>query len=163
MTKTEFLRILREELDGRVPYSVVQENLDYYDTYINGELGKGLDEDRVIDELGGPRLIARTIVDATLDTEDRPDGFQTYEEHNSGPGRDGARQKEQQEKRSSVHYMDFSKWYVRLLAGLAVFAVLILVVTVLFSVLGLAGWALSVAWPILLVYLVIRAMKGPRD
>lgn len=163
MTKTEFLRILREELEGRVPHSVIQENLDYYDAYINGELGKGRDEDQVTQELGGPRLIARTIVDAALDTEDRPDGFQTYEEHDGGAGRKGARQQEQQEKRSSVHYLDFSKWYVRLLAGLAAFAVLILVVTVIFSVLGLAGWVLSVAWPILLIYLVIRVMKGPRD
>lgn len=162
MTKTEFLRILREELDGRVPYAVIQENLNYYDTYINGELGKGLDEDQVIQELGGPRLIARTIVDATLDTEDRPDGFQSYEEHDSSSGKAGARQKEQQEQGRSVHYLDFSKWYVRLLAGLAIFAVLILVITVIFSVLGLAGWALSVAWPILLIYLFIRAMKGPR-
>ncbi len=163
MTKTEFLQILREELDGRVPYSVVQENLNYYDTYINGELGKGLTEDQIIEELGGPRLIARTIVDATLDTEDRPDGFQTYEEYDGSAGRAGQQQREQQEKRSSVHYLDFNKWYVRLLAGLAIFAVLILVITVIFSVLGLAGWVLSVTWPILLVYLLIRAMKGPRE
>ena len=33
MTKTEFLQILREELDGRVPYSVIQENLNYSVSY----------------------------------------------------------------------------------------------------------------------------------
>ena len=75
MTKTEFLQILREELDGRVPYSVIQENLNYYNSYIDGETAKGRPELQVIEELGGPRIIARTIVDATLDTEDRPDGF----------------------------------------------------------------------------------------
>lgn len=163
MTKTEFLQILREELDGRVPYSVIQENLNYYDTYINGELARGKTEDQVIQELGGPRLIARTIVDATLDTEDRPDAYQTYEEYDSSAGRAGQQQREQKEKRSSVHYLDFSKWYVRLLTGLVIFAVLILVITVIFSVLGLAGWVLSVTWPILLIYMLIRAMKGPRD
>ena len=42
MTKTEFLQILREELDGRVPYSVIQENLNYYNSYIDGETAKGL-------------------------------------------------------------------------------------------------------------------------
>ena len=41
MTKTEFLQILREELDGRVPYSVIQENLNYYNSYIDGETAKG--------------------------------------------------------------------------------------------------------------------------
>lgn len=170
MTKTEFLQILRDELDGRVPYSVIQENLSYYDTYINSELGKGISEDRIIEELGGPRLIARTIVDATLDTEDRPDGFQTfggsqtYDGAGAGSaGRTSGGAEHRQEQHSSVHYLDFSKWYVRLLAGLAVFAVLILVITVIFSVLGLAGWVLSVTWPILLVYLIFRAMKGPRE
>ena len=32
----------------------------------------------MIENLGGPRIIARTIVDAALNTEDRPDGYETY-------------------------------------------------------------------------------------
>ena len=75
MTKQEFLQGLRSELDGRVPYSVIQENLNYYDSYISGEMSRGTAEEQVIEELGGPRIIARTIVDAALDTEDRPDGY----------------------------------------------------------------------------------------
>ena len=169
MTKTEFLQILREELDGRVPYSVIQENLSYYNNYIDGEMAKGASDAQVIDDLGGPRLIARTIVDATLDTEDRPDGFQSYggrEEYNAGAGQSGRatqREAEEAEARRSVHYVDFSKWYVRLITGLIVFAVVALLVTVVFSILGLAGWVLSVIWPVLLVLLVIRLMKGPRE
>ena len=64
---------LKSELEGRVPYSVIQENLRYYDSYIMEEAAKGQTEDEVIESLGGPRIIARTIVDAALDTEDRPD------------------------------------------------------------------------------------------
>ena len=129
MTKTEFLQILREELDGRVPYSVIQENLNYYNSYIDGETAKGRPELQVIEELGGPRIIARTIVDATLDTEDRPDGFQSYggrEEYDGAAKRTAQKQYTEYrdgEKRS-VHYVDFSKWYVRLLAGLAGFVVI---------------------------------------
>ena len=41
MTKQEFLQGLRSELDGRVPYSVIQENLNYYDSYISGEMSRG--------------------------------------------------------------------------------------------------------------------------
>lgn len=169
MTKTEFLQILREELDGRVPYSVIQENLSYYNNYIDGEMAKGISDAQVIDDLGGPRLIARTIVDATLDTEDRPDGFQSYggrEEYSGGGGqssRASQQEAEEAEARRSVHYVDFSKWYVRLITGLIVFAVVALLVTVVFSILGLAGWVLSVIWPVLLVLLVIRLMKGPRE
>ena len=43
---------------------------------------KGSTEEEVTESLGGPRIIARTIVDAAYDTEDRPDG---YDEYGSGP------------------------------------------------------------------------------
>lgn len=78
MTRAEFLQGLRTELEGRVPYSVIQENIRYYDSYISDEISKGADEAEVIENLGGPRIIARTIVDAALNTEDRPDGYETY-------------------------------------------------------------------------------------
>lgn len=173
MSKTEFLQILRDELEGRVPYSVIQENLSYYDTYISQESAKGKPEEQVIQELGGPRIIARTIVDAALDTEDRPDGYQAF-----GMGEEEYSQAESSQKqyqdpyqnpedlfrgRRSVHYIDFSKWYIRLIAGLIVFAVIFLVLTILFGILGFAGWVLSYLWPVLLVLLVISFMKGPRD
>ena len=70
MTRAEFLQGLRTELEGRVPYSVIQENIRYYDSYISDEISKGADEAEVIENLGGPRIIART--------EDRPDGYETY-------------------------------------------------------------------------------------
>ena len=167
MTKTEFLQILREELDGRVPYSVIQENLNYYNSYIDGETAKGRPELQVIEELGGPRIIARTIVDATLDTEDRPDGFQSYggsEEYDGASKRTAQKQWTEygDGQKRSVHYVDFSKWYVRLLAGLAGFVVIFLLITLLLGIMGLAGWILSVIWPVLLILLVIWYMKGPR-
>ena len=71
MTRAEFLQGLRTELEGRVPYSVIQENIRYYDSYISDEISKGADEAEVIENLGGPRIIARTIVDAALNTEVR--------------------------------------------------------------------------------------------
>lgn len=40
MGKTEFLQGLKTELEGRVPYSVIQENLRYYDTYISEETAR---------------------------------------------------------------------------------------------------------------------------
>ena len=70
MTRAEFLQGLKTELEGRVPYSMIQENIRYYDSYILDEVNKGADEAEVIESLGGPKIIARTIVDAALDTED---------------------------------------------------------------------------------------------
>ena len=133
---------LKSELEGRVPYSVIQENLRYYDSYIMEEAAKGQTEDEVIESLGGPRIIARTIVDAALDTEDRPDGFDSFESeasYRSGPA--GSSQEEREPcrgKKPEVHYVDFVKWYVRLIAGLVVFLVIFLVMTVFFGIMGLA-------------------------
>ena len=121
MTKQEFLQGLRSELDGRVPYGVIQENLNYYDSYISGEVSRGMSEDQVIQELGGPRLIARTIVDAALDTEDRPDGYQDYGTGDSAYQQSEGSpygQREERQEGPKIHYIDFSKWYVRLAAGL---------------------------------------------
>ena len=157
---------LKSELEGRVPYSVIQENLRYYDSYIMEEAAKGQTEDEVIESLGGPRIIARTIVDAALDTEDRPDGFDSFESeasYRSGPA--GSSQEEREPfrgKKPEVHYVDFGKWYVRLIAGLVVFLVIFLVMTVFFGIMGLAGWILSFLWPVLLVMLAVWMFRGPR-
>ena len=157
---------LKSELEGRVPYSVIQENLRYYDSYIMEEAAKGQTEDEVIESLGGPRIIARTIVDAALDTEDRPDGFDSFESeasYRSGPA--GSSQEEREPfrgKKPEVHYVDFGKWYVRLIAGLVVFLVIFLVMTVFFGIMGLAGWILSSIWPVLLVMLAVWMFRGPR-
>ena len=166
MSRTEFLQGLKSELEGRVPYSVIQENLRYYDSYIMEEAAKGQTEDEVIESLGGPRIIARTIVDAALDTEDRPDGFDSFESeasYRSGPA--GSSQEEREPfrgKKPEVHYVDFGKWYVRLIAGLVVFLVIFLVMTVFFGIMGLAGWVLSYIWPVLLVMLAVWMFRGPR-
>ena len=158
---------LKSELEGRVPYSVIQENLRYYDSYIMEEAAKGQTEDEVIESLGGPRIIARTIVDAALDTEDRPDGFDSFESeasYRSGPA--GSSQEEREPfrgKKPEVHYVDFGKWYVRLIAGLVVFLVIFLVMTVFFGIMGLAGWILSYIWPVLLVMLAVWMFRGPRS
>ena len=157
---------LKSELEGRVPYSVIQENLRYYDSYIMEEAAKGQTEDEVIESLGGPRIIARTIVDAALDTEDRPDGFDSFESeasYRSGPA--GSSQEEREPfrgKKPEVHYVDFGKWYVRPIAGLVVFLVIFLVMTVFFGIMGLAGWILSYIWPVLLVMLAVWMFRGPR-
>ena len=166
MSRTEFFQGLKSELEGRVPYSVIQENLRYYDSYIMEEAAKGQTEDEVIESLGGPRIIARTIVDAALDTEDRPDGFDSFESeasYRSGPA--GSSQEEREPfrgKKPEVHYVDFGKWYVRLIAGLVVFLVIFLVMTVFFGIMGLAGWILSYIWPVLLVMLAVWMFRGPR-
>ncbi|MCC8025777.1 MAG: hypothetical protein LIP16_10835 [Clostridium sp.] len=166
MSRTEFLQGLKSELEGRVPYSVIQENLRYYDSYISEETAKGADENQIIDSLGGPKLIARTIVDAAFDTEDRPDVFDTfgagaYDADGAGGRNQSESHRAYEEKHSrNIHYVDFSKWYVRLIAGLVVFLVIFLIMTIFFGIMGLAGWILSYIWPVLLVMLLVWMFRG---
>ena len=157
MTKQEFLRELGRELRGRLPERTVRENLDYYEQYIDGERARGRSEEEIIEELGGPRIIARTIVDAAADSEDRPDGFDTMEEET--PRQESFWESESTHK---VHYLDFNKWYVRLGAGIVVALVLLVFFGILAAVFGAAMWLLSVLWPVLLIVLIFIAIRGPR-
>ena len=64
MTQAEFLDTLKRALNGQTDPQVVSENLKYYQSYISDELRKGRRESEILDELGDPRLIARSILDA---------------------------------------------------------------------------------------------------
>ena len=61
MNRSEFIRELREALKSNISEADVQENVRYYTGYIEEEVKKGRSEKEVIDELGDPWLIAKTI------------------------------------------------------------------------------------------------------
>ena len=63
MTRFEFTENLRKALSGRVSHQVVNENVAYYENYIDTEIKKGRSEEAVLEELGDPRWIAKTIID----------------------------------------------------------------------------------------------------
>ena len=65
MTKNEFLSILRGRITGSIPTSEVESQLDYYSAYIDGRIGAGLTEEEAVEELGDPRLIAKTVIEST--------------------------------------------------------------------------------------------------
>lgn len=64
MTKREFLEKLRAALGNDLSGSIIQENVDYYNSYISEEVAKGRKEEEVIAELGDPWVIAQTIIDS---------------------------------------------------------------------------------------------------
>ena len=71
MNKDEFLRRLEDALSGEVPASVIRENLNYYADYLSQELGKGRTIDEIIEEIGEPNIVARTIIPRRL--RERPE------------------------------------------------------------------------------------------
>lgn len=64
MTKQEFLDSLRAALSGRVSTGTVMENISFYEDYINTQVRMGKSEFEVLRELGDPRLLARSIMEA---------------------------------------------------------------------------------------------------
>ena len=64
MTKQEFLQGLEERLTAEGAFQLVRENREFYSNYIDGEDAKGRTEEEVLEELGDPSLIGRTILEA---------------------------------------------------------------------------------------------------
>lgn len=75
MDKSRFLKELREVLSNEVSAQSVRENIDYYSQYIDEEIRKGRTEKEVMDELGDPWVIAKTIID----TSEMNQGGYTYD------------------------------------------------------------------------------------
>ena len=80
MTRQEFLEELRITLQGEMNQGRINEHLHYYDTYIMEESRKGKTEEQVLEELGNPRLIAKTLID----TEGNYEGSRHESAYSSG-------------------------------------------------------------------------------
>lgn len=84
MTRQEFLAKLRQALESELDHRTVQENVDYYNSYIIEETAKGRPESDVIAELGDPWVIARSVIGMSGDGL----GAQTAYETASGRGQE---------------------------------------------------------------------------
>lgn len=64
MSKNEFLKELRNYLSGSLSGAEVEDSIRYYENYINEHVAHGERESEIIDALGDPRIIGKSIVDA---------------------------------------------------------------------------------------------------
>ena len=69
MTKETFLSQLGSALSGNMDSGKVNENLRYYSEYISGEVQGGKTEEEVLQMLGDPWILARTLIDADNGTD----------------------------------------------------------------------------------------------
>lgn len=63
VNRAEFLSILRESLEGNMPKEDVEANLRYYREYF---AQSECSDKEVCEELGDPRLIAKSLIDAYM-------------------------------------------------------------------------------------------------
>lgn len=154
MTRLQFLAELRKALEDNVPDEVIRENERYYLSYIDEQVRSGKSEREVLEMLGDPALIAKTIIETQ-------GGSGSYQSERSYE-REERREERQQEAADSFgsyasvngHVLDFSKWYVRLLAGIVAVLLLIVVVAVLCVLFRIALWLAVPVMVILAVYIL---------
>ena len=64
MDRREFTDKLQRALAGGLDSGMVAENVRYYEEYIDSEIRKGRSEADVMAQLGDPRLLAKSIIEA---------------------------------------------------------------------------------------------------
>lgn len=126
MNKSEFLIALRTSLQDEVESSIIDQNIDYYDEYIRNS--KDAKEEDIIDELGDPRLIAKTIIetDRISKEKDNQQGnpFSSYK--SSAYEEDNGVTQDKSEKGYVIHGF---KWYHKLLLlGILILVLLLIII-----------------------------------
>lgn len=154
MNKSEFLQRLGEALQGEVPSGVYQENIRYYESYISQEVRSGKTEEEVIDSMGDPRLIAKTIIDTSQAGGNTGSGGTYYEEGNADYGSQAG-----QNQHGSFHYVDLSKWYWKILGIVVVIGFFLMITTI---VGGLFALIIRFAGPLIILYLVFAFIRNLR-
>lgn len=144
MGKQEFLEKLRTALSGRVSAEIVAENVRYYEDYINIEVRKGRNEKEVLEQLGDPRLIARTIIQTHGGTGRDSRSTET----NAEAGSRGDGYGEEAGRRKRFFGLHMPGWLLGTVALVVFAAVLALVFAVVYSV-------ASLLLPVLLIILAV--------
>lgn len=138
MTKYEFLKELRETLEGQVAESEIEDSVSYYRDYFSRQEAAGRTEREILEELGSPRLIAKSIIETKggeqIYYED------TYEEPAG-------------EEQSSSKIFVFDSF----LSKIGCLAALIIVVVLVGSVFAVA---LRFIGPLILILLLIYLIKN---
>ncbi|MGN0400509.1 MAG: DUF1700 domain-containing protein [Blautia sp.] len=86
MTKREFLEEMQDALVQDLSSGQVNGHIRYYSQYIDQETAKGLSEEDVIQKLGNPRLIAKTLVDTSAEDGNDTNSYGTYEQNKYSQG-----------------------------------------------------------------------------
>lgn len=84
MDRTEFLEALREKLKEGMSERDISEQVNYYSKFIDGEVRGGKPESQVLEELGNPTLLARTILDTHGQMGDDTAAENIQQNHKSG-------------------------------------------------------------------------------
>lgn len=145
MTKTEFMEVLQRTLAGSLGSGTVSGHMRYYQDYFDSQLAMGKDEMQITAELGDPRLLAKTIIEAAKREGiggGTPEYDEVYEDGTAEPKGNG---------RVKAYRMPV--WLVAVLVFMVLFVIVGMVTSVVTAL-------LPVLLPVLAVLLVVRLVRN---
>ena len=149
MTRYEFINKLRIALENDLNSNKVQENINYYNDYINSEIKNGRSEDEVITELGDPWAIAKTII-ASEDGGSANYEDYSYVSSNRESRNDGTA------GGPKVHVFGIDSWWKKLLLILGIIGVVMIVFSILTGLISLIAPFII---PILIISFIFKLFK----
>ena len=149
MDRREFIDKLQRALSGGLGSSLVAENVRYYEEYIDSEMRKGKSEADVLAQLGDPRLLAKSIIEANKRAGESYGSNRGYDEEMT----DNAEEHNQDRYASGGKAVMLPGWLILLIITVAII-VIIGVVTSLLAIFA------PVIIAVLVVLLVIKIFQG---
>jgi len=144
MTKSEFIGTLRSRLTGEVSASELENTIRYYEEYISEAMSNGKTEEQVLQELGSPLLIARTIID-TSKGKDEHAGNTQRQYYND--------QKESENPGKSFYRFELNSWKGKLF-------VIISIVVIFFLVFTIMRVLIPVLVPLILIWFLVTMLRN---
>ncbi len=126
MNNITFIEQMRRSLASIDDYTFVNDTIAYYENYIESQIRMGKTEEQVMQELGDPRLIAKSIVAShvTDDAAQETEGYGAYKAHDDNRG-----------MRTIINLngrlMNMPSWLLKILTFLVVIVVVVLLFTIL--------------------------------
>lgn len=151
MNKEEFITKLQYALAGGVSGSQAAEHVRYYREYIDSEIHRGRTEEEVLAQLGEPRLLARSIIDANKRAGTAFRSDREYDEEAAG----NVQEDDVYEQTGRVRRIMLPGWFIILIVVVAVVIVIGLVSSLLYLF-------APVIMGVLIVMLVVKLIQGNR-
>ena len=157
MNREDFIKQLEESLVGEVHPSIINENLNYYNNYIIEETRKRKSEAEVLDSLGDPWVIGKTIIQTQGSSGDfgmPEDKVGNTVEYYSDSTREDYRKNRQPYMK--VHHFGLNSWKLKLAIIAAVVLVLVVIIAVIVGVLYLLA---PIIVPLIVILVLIRLFR----
>lgn len=152
MTRQEFLEELKSALMGEVSAEVMMDSYRYYSTYIDEEVRKGRAEEEVLEELGKPGLIARSIIAAQSGEREADVEYTEDGRTKKVKQKPAFKKKESNGNTYREFTFDVNAWYAKVLFV----AILVILIFIVYFILKLGFWFLiTFGIPILLLLGII--------